>query len=76
MRNVLPEEHGVARLQRDNDVRVYILSKHRELSLGIRVFCRISGTFTYPPCRVPAARFKRAVATACAMRQRPTLKHG
>jgi hypothetical protein len=66
--NVVPEEHGIARLQRDNDVRVHIMSKHRERRLGIRVFCRYSDAFAYPPCRVPVPRFKRVVATVCAMR--------
>jgi hypothetical protein len=35
MHKVLPEDNGIARLQRDNDVRVRIMSKHRNRCLGI-----------------------------------------
>jgi hypothetical protein len=33
----VPEERGIAGLQRDNDVRVQVMSKHWEHCLGIRV---------------------------------------
>jgi hypothetical protein len=51
MQNALPEKHGTAGLQSDNDVRVHVTSKRRERRLGIRVFCRFPGAPAVSPSR-------------------------
>jgi hypothetical protein len=51
MQNALPENHGTAGLQSDNDVRVNVTSKRWERQIGIRVFCRFPGAPAVSPSR-------------------------
>jgi hypothetical protein len=73
MQNALPEKQGTAGLQSDNDVRLYVTSNRRERRLGSEFS---AGCLAPPLCLLPVARFKRVIATACAMGPGPTLTLG
>jgi hypothetical protein len=63
MQNALPEKHGTAGLQSDNDVQVHVTSNRRERRLGISVFCRLPGAPAVSPSR-------RTVQASCRHRLR------